>query len=359
MKVIAEYIWLDGKKPTAGIRSKTKIIDVMEGTNFDSFVPPIWGFDGSSTQQAHGAHSDCVLKPVRWYPDPIRTKDGQVFPHLLVFNEVFLPDGSVHTSNNRASLREISLQYANEEFLFGIEQEYTLFRQGRVLGFPEYGFPEPQGEYYCGVGSQRVFGRELAEEHMVACLKAKIAFVGINAEVMPGQWEFQIGAVDPLRVSDDLIVARWLLQRIAEDYGLVVSYEPKPVRGDWNGAGAHTNFSTKKMREDSSVFPAIMKRFERKHDEHIAVYGSGNDERLTGDHETCDINTFKYGVSDRGASVRIPWQVNRDRKGYMEDRRPAANIDPYLVVARIMKTTCEEVEESVTVAAFPERSEQQ
>ncbi len=344
MNICAEYLWLDGKKPTAGIRSKTKILDVEDGTSFGAFVmkgAPVWGFDGSSTEQAEGHKSDCVLNPVRIYRDPIRSENGRTFPHLLVLNEVNLPNGQAHQTNSRAALQSSVEKYAAEEFWFGIEQEYTLFQNGRPLGFPENGFPEPQGKYYCGVGADRAFGRGLVESHLKACLDAGILIAGINGEVMPGQWEYQIGTGDPLRVADDLVVARWLLSRLGEEDGITVSLEPKPQAGDWNGAGAHTNFSTKAMRESTAVFDEIIEKMEACHADHIPLYGAGIETRLTGKHETCSYQQFRSGVSDRGASIRIPWQVARDEKGYLEDRRPCANIDPYVVLERIIRTVCE------------------
>ena len=98
------------------------------------------------------------------------------------------------------------------------------------------------------------------------------------------------------------------------------------------------------MREDGGdlVIHKAIKKLEYKHEDHISVYGDGNAKRLTGKHETCPITEFRWGVSDRGASVRVPWQVAKDGKGYLEDRRPSANCDPYLVAWRLIKTICGE-----------------
>jgi glutamine synthetase len=226
--------------------------------------------------------------------------------------------------------------------IYGIEQEYTMMRMnGRPLGFPETtGEPGPQGPYYCGVGAGRVIGRPIIEEHTQACLDAGLMIEGTNAEVMPGQWEFQIGAASALTVSDHMYVARWLLDRIAEDYDVVISYAAKPQKGDWNGAGAHTNFSTKAMRNDYAAIEAACKALGTKVMEHVNNYGHDIESRLTGKHETAPYNKFTYGVSNRGASVRIPWQVARDKKGYAEDRRPNANVDPYVVTRLILETVC-------------------
>ncbi|HVF75309.1 MAG TPA: glutamine synthetase [Acidimicrobiales bacterium] len=329
MSYLAEYIWIDGTEPTARLRSKTKVLA-------DGAEPPIWGFDGSSTNQAPGRNSDCVLQPVATFADPIRGGDA-----ILVMCEVLLPDMTPHATNTRAKLRPVAEQFGDQEPLFGIEQEYTFFKAGRPLGFPEGGgFPAPQGFYYCGVGADEVFGREVVEAHLENCLAAGISLSGINAEVMPGQWEFQVGPLSPLEVSDQLWMSRWLLYRTAEEFGITATVDPKPVKGDWNGAGAHTNFSTKAMRETYDAIITACEALGKRADEHVANYGADIEHRLTGLHETAPWTEFSYGVSDRGASVRIPWQVEVDKKGYIEDRRPNANCDPYVVTRLITETCC-------------------
>ena len=333
-KVKIEYIWMDGHEPTQKLRSKTKIIEGPVNSLSDI---PDWGFDGSSTMQAAGEDSDCMLNPVCYIQDPIREGDN-----LLVMCEVMNADGSVHVSNTRAHLRSVAEQYADQDSWFGIEQEYTFF-QGRVpLGWPEGGYPAPQGPFYCGVGADEVYGRDIVEEHLEFCIEAGLEISGINAEVMPGQWEYQVGPLGPLDAADQLWLSRWLLYRIAEDYGVSATLHPKPVKGDWNGAGAHTNFSTKSMREEGGlkVIEAACEALGNKHDDHIAIYGAHNEERLTGLHETCSIQDFRYGVSDRGASIRIPMATANDGYGYLEDRRPSANMDPYKVCAALIETTC-------------------
>jgi len=327
----AEYIWMDGAEPTQKLRCKTKIVQTGK-------EPPIWGFDGSSTNQATGHASDCVLKPVFVCPDPVRGGNDK-----LVLCEVLLTDMTPHPTNTRAKLVEVARKYADHDMWFGIEQEYTFFEGIRPLGWPDNGFPAPQFGYYCGVGADEVFGRDIVEEHMQACLDAGLKFEGINAEVMPAQWEFQIGAAGPVEVSDHMWIARWLLYRIAENYGVSATLAPKPVKGDWNGAGAHTNFSSKAMRESIDACIAAAEALKAEHALHITNYGAGIEERLTGKHETCSYKEFKYGVSDRGASVRIPWQVAIDKKGYIEDRRPCANMDPYVVCRLITSTVCSRV----------------
>ena len=330
----AEYIWIDGQRPTSKLRSKTKVIP-------DGEAPPIWGFDGSSTEQAIGSASDCVLRPVRIVSDPIRGGDDK-----LVMCEVLNTDMTPHESNTRAKCAEVAEKFAAHDPLFGIEQEYTFFKDGRPHGWPAGGFPAPQGGYYCGVGADEIWGREVVEAHTQACMDAGLDISGTNAEVMIGQWEFQIGPAGTVEVGDQLWMARWLLYRIAEDYDISAHLTPKPVQGDWNGAGAHTNFSTKEMRESYEPIVAACEALGKKADLHIQNYGAGLEQRLTGLHETAPWTEYSYGVSDRGASVRIPWQVHREQKGYIEDRRPNANCDPYVVAQLITDTVCSYFEET-------------
>tara|TARA_R100000808_G_scaffold21241_1_gene45938 strand:+ start:803 stop:1822 length:1020 start_codon:yes stop_codon:yes gene_type:complete len=334
---LAEYIWIDGTKPTPQLRSKTRVLEDVES-------PPVWGFDGSSTQQAVGDASDCVLRPVFECPDPFRSATD-----VLVMCEVLYPaDFSPHITNTRHECAKVAEEFAEREAAFGLEQEYTLMWNGRPLGFPERGYPEPQGQYYCSVGAGNAHGRKIAEEHLRACMYAGLDITGINAEVCPGQWEFQVGGptVGALSVSDQLWVARWMLYRVAEKHGVTVSLDPKPIEGDWNGAGCHTNFSTKEMRKS---YKAIMDGCDALGAQaalHIANYGDNVEARLTGDHETCSYKDFKWGVSDRGASIRIPWQCAKDVQrgypggGYLEDRRPNSNCDPYVVTRLILNTVC-------------------
>jgi glutamine synthetase len=337
----AEYIWMDGQEGQKGIRfnemrSKTKVI--QEPIKAGSLDFPKWSFDGSSTGQAEGRFSDCILNPVFSCPDPIRGDN-----HVLVLCEVLNPDSTPHETNTRRKIEELlTPDVLAEETLFGFEQEYTMFNKAaKVYGWPEGGFPHPQGPFYCGVGLEAVYGRPLVEAHMDACIKAGLKISGINAEVMPGQWEFQIGPAGPLEVGDHVMIARWLLHRLGEDFGITCTFEPKPMEGDWNGAGAHTNYSTKSMRVDGGIkaIHAAIEKLSKKHAEHISSYGLGNERRLTGKHETANINTFKSGVADRGASIRIPLGVSLEGKGYLEDRRPAANVDPYVVARMLIQTT--------------------
>ena len=324
-----EYIWLDGYQPEANLRSKTKVIK-FDQFDEDPSVLPDWSFDGSSTQQADGSFSDCVLRPVKLYKDPARL-DG-----YLVLCEVMNADGTPHESNTRAQIKQ-----GFDDFWFGFEQEYTLMDGTRPLGFPEQGFPNPQGMYYCSVGNKNVAGREIVEAHLDLCLEAGLNITGINAEVLLGQWEFQVLGQDPYSAGDDLWIARYLLHRVTEEYGVGLEFHPKPVQGDWNGSGMHCNFSNQKMRDvgGKNYIESICDALGAVHTAHIAVYGSSNEQRLTGLHETQSIEKFSYGVSDRGASIRIPISLPaNDWKGYLEDRRPASNADPYKIVAIMIDT---------------------
>jgi glutamine synthetase len=323
---LAEYIWLDGSDPEPLLRSKTKVCqdkkDIAE-----------WIFDGSSTKQASSSNSECTLRPVCIVPDPIRGDDNK-----LVLCEVLNSAGSPHTSNTRHLCEEVNIAYAEDGVWFGLEQEYVLSSEGKPLGFPAHGYPPPQGDYYCGVGSMRVFGRQIAETHLEACLYAGLAISGINAEVMPGQWEFQIGPTDAITVSDHLWLARYLLVRIAEDFNVEIDFKPKPVPGDWNGSGCHANYSNKRMRQSFDECIKACERLSLRHTEMVVSYGSDIGKRLTGLHETCHLSEFRWGVADRTASVRIPAHVAAAERGYIEDRRPNANCDPY-VVTRLLITT--------------------
>lgn len=344
MNIVAEYIWLDGGRPTQQLRSKTKVMRRDESSSeWDASSVcladfPIWTFDGSSTDQATGDKSDCILRPVCFVPDLIRS-DSFTKTSYLVMCEVFNANGTPHITNTRAELRSIVEKTFNHEPLFGIEQEYTLFMNNRPLGWQIGDTPPVQGQFYCGVGINNICGRELVESHLDVCIESGLTICGINAEVMPGQWEFQIGTADPLTVSDHLWLARWILHRLGERYGISVSLEAKPVK-ELNGAGAHTNFSTKEMRSEGGldIIKSACEKLHSRHQQHIENYGDGIEQRLTGHHETCSYKEFRWGVSDRGASIRIPLQVEQSGRGYLEDRRPCASVDPYTATRLILET---------------------
>ena len=325
-----EYIWLDGYKPTQSLRSKTKIERDFSGKLEDCSM---WSFDGSSTQQAEGGKSDCLLKPVAIFPDPDRNNGW------LVMTEVLNSDGTPHVTNGRATIND-----NDNDFWFGFEQEYFLWdpETNLPLGFPATGYPAPQGQYYCSVGAKNAFGREIVEEHLDLCLEAGLNVEGINAEVAAGQWEFQCFAKGAAEAGDEIWVARYLLERTAEKYGVAINWHCKPLGDtDWNGSGMHANFSNEVLRTCGSqeVYEKICQSFAPKVKECIEVYGADNHMRLTGKHETQSIDQFSFGVSDRGASIRIPIiTVQKGWKGWLEDRRPNSAADPYKVAAVIINT---------------------
>jgi glutamine synthetase len=326
-----EYIWLDGYTPTPNLRGKTQIKEFASFPTLDQL--PLWGFDGSSTMQAEGHSSDCVLKPVAVYPDAARTNG------VLVMCEVMMPDGKTpHPSNKRATILD------DADAWFGFEQEYFFYKDGRPLGFPASGYPAPQGPYYTGVGYMYVgdTARKMVEEHLDLCLAAGINHEGINAEVAKGQWEFQIFGKGSKTAADQMWMARYLMLRLTEKYGVDIEFHCKPLGDtDWNGSGMHCNFSTKHMREvgGKEYFEQLMDAFKVARADHIAVYGPDNHMRLTGKHETASIDTFSWGVADRGASIRVPHSfVNNGYKGYLEDRRPNSQGDPYQIASQVLKT---------------------
>jgi glutamine synthetase len=334
--IIAEYVWIDA---SGGVRSKCKTLPKAISKVSEL---PVWNFDGSSTEQAPGSNSDVYLKPVAFYPDPFRQGDN-----ILVMADCWMANGSPNSHNFRADADKLMEAYKAEEFWFGLEQEYTLLDpSGWPYGWPTNGFPGPQGPYYCGVGATKVFGRDIAEAHYKACLYAGIQISGTNAEVMPAQWEFQVGPCLGISLSDELWMARFILQRVSEDFGVIVTFNPKPIPGEWNGAGLHSNISTKAMRADGGikVIEAAMEKLSTRHTEHMTVYGTDNDKRMTGKCETATYDKFSWGVANRGASVRVNRSVAEEGKGYFEDRRPASNADPYCVTGIIVETLCGKVD---------------
>ena len=334
-KTFAEYVWLDGYD-TPNLRSKIKVLNYSEELSgplkLDNI--PEWNFDGSSTRQAPGNNSECILKPARLY----KSSDAR---SVIVLCEVFNTDDTPHSSNMRSHLRNcIDECENNSQFWWGFEQEYFMMREGLPIGFPKNGFPKAQGEFYCAAGSSNVKHRDIAEYHMYECLDMGIEITGINAEVALGQWEYQCFGKDTLKTCDDLWVTRYLLHKMSEAYAITIDISPKPVKGDWNGSGCHTNFSNREMREDGSerYFKGYLANLKSAHRLHVENYGIDNDQRLTGAHETQHISQFSYGVGDRGASIRIPASVEKNNwHGYLEDRRPASNCDPYKVSKLIIQ----------------------
>jgi len=335
-KIQATYIWIDGTGEN--VRAKTRTLDFVPKDPKDL---PIWNFDGSSTGQAEGKDSDVFLYPKAIYRDPFRLGDNK-----LVLCETYNHDGTPSATNHRKTCAEVMSKAADHKPWFGIEQEYSLLDKDLYpYGWPKNGYPGPQGPYYCGVGANKVYGRDIVEAHYRVCLYAGISICGTNAEVMPAQWEFQVGPCEGIKMGDELWMARYLLHQVAEDFGVVVTFDPKPMTGDWNGAGAHTNYSTKEMRAEGglSAMTAAITKLSKRHERHIKAYdpkgGLDNARRLTGKHETSSIHDFSSGVANRGVSIRIPRQCAEEKKGYIEDRRPSSNCDPYSVTEVIVRTT--------------------
>ncbi|XP_059153528.1 glutamine synthetase-like [Physella acuta] len=335
-QIMAEYVWIDGTGES--IRSKCRTLDSEPQKPDDC---PIWNFDGSSTYQAEGSNSDMYLYPCAIFRDPFRGGKNK-----LVLCEVYKYNKKPAETNRRKTCNEVMKQAAHAHPWFGIEQEYTLLDyDGHPFGWPKNGFPGPQGPYYCGVGANKVYGRDVVEAHYRACLYAGVKISGCNAETMPAQWEFQIGPSEGIDMGDHLWIARYILHRVAEDFGVIVTLDPKPMEGDWNGAGAHCNYSTHDMRQPNGIkaIEEAIEKLSKHHVRHIKAYdpreGKDNERRLTGRHETSSIHDFSAGVANRGASIRIPRQVAEDRCGYLEDRRPSSNCDPYSVTEVLVRTT--------------------
>ncbi len=329
-----EYVWIGGNYE---LRSKTRVLhDLVESVSDLSS----WNFDGSSTSQADGSDSEVILKPQALFNDPFRGNH-----HKLVLCDTYKPNGEPLSNNNRVWAKELFDKKLEEEPWFGLEQEYFMMNSQNMkpLGFDE---TKTQGQYYCSVGSGNTFGRHIAEHHLNACMYAGIKLSGINAEVAPGQWEFQVGPCTGIEQGDHMWMARYLLHKVSEQFNVIIDFEPKPLLGDWNGSGCHTNYSTKNMREgymDKTGLDFINEAIEKlshAHNEHMEVYGSGNELRMTGEHETARFDKFSHGIANRGASIRIGNENYNNKKGYFEDRRPSSNCDPYLVTGMLFKTTC-------------------
>ncbi|XP_062868169.1 glutamine synthetase-like [Trichomycterus rosablanca] len=340
------YVWIDGSGE--GLRCKTRTLG-SEPSSIEDI--PEWNFDGSSTNQAQTANSDMILEPVCIFRDPF-TLD----PNKLVLCEVLNQDRKPADTNHRHTCKKIMEKVKEFHPLFGIEQEYTLMgTNGHPYAWPSNGYPKPQGPYYCAVGADRAYGREIMECHYKACLYAGINIFGANGEVMPSQWEFQVGPCEGVEIGDHLWMARFLLHRVCEDFGVVASLDPKPMSGNWNGAGCHTNFSTEATRAEGGIehIEKAIEKLRMHHIQHIRISdphgGQDNKRRLTGLFETSKIHEFTAAVSNRGTSIRIPIQVDQNKCGYLEDRRPAANCDPYAVTGAIAQTCLMEEGEEVDV----------
>ncbi len=325
-----EYVWVDGTKPTKKLRSKIRVFDFNgTATGLPSIQDPkaLWHFDGSSTGQAPADNSDLVLRPVKSYNNPIDK-------NVIFLCEVLNHDLTPHSTNARAQLEGLAIKTKSLKPWFGLEQEYYICKNGHSIAAEKLHFMTPdEGAYFCGVGSEYVFNRDMIMEHLNICIDAKLKISGANAEVAPGQWEYQIGAADPLTVSDDLWIARWFMERLSERYSVTINYEAK-LNNSYNGSGCHMNFSTEPMRDRLMPCEDVCQKMSEQIQKHLDVYGHGYEQRLTGIHETASYKDFTWGISDRTASVRISADET-----YIEDRRPNANIDPY-EATRVMLETC-------------------
>ena len=331
-KKILEYIWLDVDN---NYRSKTKIYTYEKTEPFGLECVPEWNYDGSSTGQATGDDSEVFIKPVYMVRDTFRRNDDS----WLVLCDTWLPNGEPHPTNTRAAAKKIfdNELVKAEETYFGLEQEFFALSWSEHV--ERHINKKTPIECYCQVGYKKVFHREFIEESLKNLVDAGLNITGFNNEVAPEQFEFQVLG-EGIEAADQLHVLRYILMRCSEKHNLRVELHPK-LFTDFNGSGCHANYSTKTMREEGGI-DAIYKAIDKlkeKHDDHIKVYGEHNELRLTGKHETSSMTEFTFGVGDRGASIRIPRSTERDGKGYLEDRRPASNMDPYVVTSKIAETT--------------------
>lgn len=337
MYVCAEYIWIGGAREGSlepNLRSKTRTIQVEDNKRIlELHELPVWNFDGSSTDLATTARSEVELVPIYVCKDPFRGA-----PHVLVLCECMDMDHNPVSTNRRHDAASILTPASQVRFQpwYGLEQEYVLLLATGSLPLQF----QPEGSvHYCGVGVRNAAARRVAEEHLQKCLAAGLIVSGFNAEVMQNQWEFQIGPVVGIAAADQLWLARYILLRVAEAHNFDVSFHPKRFP-NLSGSGCHTNFSTLQTRDSLDHMMPFIHALKLDHTRlmmETTVYGKGNDMRLTGQFETAPLNRFSHGVGDRTASVRIPSKYS----GYIEDRRPAANADPYDVTSYMFNVYCE------------------
>ena len=336
--IVGEYIWYDDNY---NFRSKSRTItDKFKTNELNSTSWPEWNYDGSSTNQATCNYSEIILQPKCIVKDPFRTRMGFTDAYLVLC-DTYSPNGIPTQINKRVYAQNIFNYALKEKPWFGLEQEYFMMENELPIGLTDN--KEQLHKKYCGVGNKTIFGRELADTHYYMCLTAGLQLSGMNAEVAPGQWEFQVGPCEGILAGDHLWLSRYILVRLSEEFNITIDFNPKPLNGDWNGSGCHTNFSTLKMRDGDieegvsglDYIGMAIYKLSKKHDEHMKVYGKDNELRMTGEHETSNYHKFTNGVANRGCSVRIPTIVLKNNKGYFEDRRPASNCDPYLVTSLI------------------------
>ena len=330
--VILEYIWIGGK---GEIRFKTKVLtnnNIIDNFHINNI--PEWNYDGSSTWQADSnTNTEVILKPCAIFKDPIRNiKNINCF---LILCDTYDEHNNPLKTNTRFLAKEIFDKNILEYPWFGLEQEYYI---GTNLKNDKD--KEKEGYHYCGFTNIST-ERKIVEEHLEACINAGLSISGINAEVVEGQWEYQIGPCIGIDLGDQFIISRYLLAKIAEKYDAIIDYQPKPYANK-NGSGCHNNFSTETTRNKNGIkeIYKYIHKLETTHQQHLELYGEDNEKRLTGIHETSSFEKFSWGIGTRNTSVRIPIQVFKDECGYFEDRRPASNIDPYLTTSILFKTCC-------------------
>ena len=341
-KYVLEYVWLDGD---SHLRSKTRVITLKEDMTHYKRITidsiPKWNYDGSSTKQALGSNSEIILNPCALYKCPFRMNEYS----YLVMCDTYDTENNPLNNNHRVSANKIFEKHLTQEPWYGIEQEFFMI-DNDTKSMLEIKDLDQKGLHYCGVGLNTK-SRMIMDELLDACLYTDLNISGINAEVAEGQWEYQIGPVEGINAGDQVWISRYILLRIAEEYNVTIDFSPKPIKGDVNGSGCHTNFSTLEMRNKYNescnltgleVINKAIQSLKAKHSEHMEIYGHGNNLRMTGACETSCYTKFSVGVGSRGSSIRIPTDTLKNECGYFEDRRPGSNMDPYLVTSKIMET---------------------
>ncbi|KAK2827610.1 hypothetical protein Q7C36_018536 [Tachysurus vachellii] len=335
------YVWIDGSGEN--LRCKMRTLE-SEPSSIEDI--PEWNCTFIRINHP-GTFNTMILVPVCIFRDPF-----MLDPNKLVLCEVLKINRKPADTNHRHACKKIMEKVKESIPWFGMEQEYTLLGiDGHPYSWPSNSYPKPQGPYNCGVGADRAYGRDIAECHYKACIYAGIKICGINAESMPSQWEFQVGPCEGIVAGDHLWMARFLLHRVCEDFGVIATLDPKPISGNWNGSGCHTNFSTEATRAEGGLehIEMSIEKLRARHVEYIRISdphgGQDNQRRLTGFNSTANIHEFSAAVDRHGVSIRIPLQVSQDKRGYLEDRRPAANCDPYAVTGAIAQTCLMEDDE--------------
>ncbi|GJQ88142.1 hypothetical protein Trydic_g13147 [Trypoxylus dichotomus] len=330
-----EYVWIDGTGEH--LRSKARTLEYIPDNHKE--VPP-WGCDSNASMLPVPKETDVLLVPVAMYNDPFRRSNNK-----LVLCDTYEFDGKPLPTNNRKSCCEALNKVCDQEIMWGLEQQYMVMDMDeRPYGWPVcLGEPRRHKGYYCAVGGDKVFARELSESHYRACLYAGVQIASTHPDAVPGQWEFQIGVSPGIKGPDDLWMARYILARISEEYGLYTCLHPKRF-DNMPGCSCHVNFSTKVTRKDNglSTLEGYMQKLSKRHEEHLRKYdpygGQQNKLRLTGKDGTSAVDNFTSGVGDKSLSVRITKETETKKKGYIEDRRPASNSDPYAVCDMVVRT---------------------